>query len=180
MLSILTLPKLVKSSSVGGVVSLEELLELLGTRRDREKVVFTNGCFDILHAGHVDYLEKARKLGDLLVVGMNSDSSVRRIKGKGRPILPQSMRAKLLSALKPVDYVVIFDEDTPLNLIKSIRPHVLVKGGDWEIHRIVGREFVESYGGEVVTIPFTYEISTSSIIERILNLYCPDRDPEPS
>ena len=163
-----------------GAIPLNELLELLRVRRERERIVFTNGCFDLLHAGHVDYLEKAKRLGDVLVVGMNSDSSVRRIKGRERPILPQELRAKLLSALRPVDYVVIFDEDTPLNLIKSIRPHVLVKGGDWEIHRIVGREFVESYGGEVVTIPFTYDISTSKIIQRILDLYCPRRDPEPS
>ncbi|HHJ63644.1 MAG TPA: D-glycero-beta-D-manno-heptose 1-phosphate adenylyltransferase, partial [Aquifex aeolicus] len=93
---------------------MNELLELLRVRRERERIVFTNGCFDLLHAGHVDYLEKAKRLGDVLVVGMNSDSSVRRIKGRERPILPQELRAKLLSALRPVDYVVIFDEDTPL------------------------------------------------------------------
>ena len=154
------------------LVGLEELLEILDRERGGKKVVFTNGCFDIIHAGHVDYLEKAKSLGDILVVGMNSDSSVRGIKGEKRPIVPQEMRAKVLSSLKPVDYVVIFEEDTPLRLIETIRPDVLVKGGDWELEKVVGREFVESYGGEVRTIPFEYEVSTSKIIERIISLYC--------
>ena len=157
------------------LVSLEELLEVLQEERKKGKrVVFTNGCFDIIHAGHVDYLRKAKSLGDILVVGLNSDESIRRIKGEKRPIIPQRMRAEVLSSLKPVDYVVIFEEDTPENLIKAIRPEVLVKGGDWELSKVVGKDFVESYGGKVLTIPFTYEISTTKIINTILERYCSD------
>ncbi len=155
------------------ILNFEEVEEVLSPLRKTKKIVFTNGCFDIIHAGHVDYLEKTKALGDLLVVGMNSDDSIRRIKGEKRPIVPQEMRAKVLSSLKPVDYVVIFEEDTPLELIKKVKPHVLVKGGDWELERIVGREFVESYGGVVKTIPFEYDISTSKIIEKVITLYCP-------
>jgi len=154
------------------IISLEELLKILEKERKGKRVVFTNGCFDIIHAGHVDYLEKAKKLGDILIVGLNSDSSIRRIKGKKRPIIPQDMRAKVLSSLKPVDYVVIFEEDTPERLIKAIKPDVLVKGGDWELDKIVGRDFVESYGGKVLTIPFEYNISTTKIIQKIVEVYC--------
>jgi len=154
------------------IVELEELLGLLEKVRRKKKIVFTNGCFDILHAGHADYLNKAKSLGDILVVGINSDASVRRIKGEKRPILPQQMRAYLLDNLKPVDYVVIFEEDTPLELIKAIKPDVLVKGADWDLERIVGADFVLSYGGRVERIPFSFEISTSKVIERILDLYC--------
>ena len=154
------------------IVELKELLELLEKVRGKKKIVFTNGCFDILHAGHADYLSKAKSLGDILVVGINSDASVRRIKGEKRPILPQQMRAYLLDNLKPVDYVVIFEEDTPLELIKAIKPDVLVKGADWDLERIVGADFVLSYGGRVERIPFSFDVSTSKIIERILDLYC--------
>jgi rfaE bifunctional protein nucleotidyltransferase chain/domain len=154
------------------IVELEELLELLEKVRGKKKIVFTNGCFDILHAGHADYLNKAKSLGDILVVGINSDASVRRIKGEKRPILPQQMRAYLLDNLKPVDYVVIFEEDTPLELIKAIKPDVLVKGADWDLERIVGADFVLSYGGRVERIAFSFDISTSKVIERILGLYC--------
>jgi rfaE bifunctional protein nucleotidyltransferase chain/domain len=154
------------------IVELKELLKLLEKVRGKKKIVFTNGCFDILHAGHADYLNKAKSLGDILVVGINSDASVRRIKGEKRPILPQQMRAYLLDNLKPVDYVVVFEEDTPLELIKAIKPDVLVKGADWDLERIVGADFVLSYGGRVERIPFSFEISTSKIIERVLDLYC--------
>jgi rfaE bifunctional protein nucleotidyltransferase chain/domain len=154
------------------IVELEELLGLLEKVRGKKKIVFTNGCFDILHAGHADYLNKAKSLGDILVVGVNSDASVRRIKGEKRPILPQQMRAYLLDNLKPVDYVVIFEEDTPLELIKAIKPDVLVKGADWDLERIVGADFVLSYGGRVERIAFSFDISTSKVIERILGLYC--------
>ena len=153
--------------------TLEELLSILQEERKKgKKIVFTNGCFDIIHAGHVDYLERAKKLGDILVVGLNSDDSVKRIKGEKRPINPQEQRAKVLSSLKPVDYVVIFEEDTPEKLIRAIKPDVLVKGGDWPIEKIVGKEFVESYGGKVLTIPFTYNVSTTEIIKKIVELYC--------
>jgi rfaE bifunctional protein nucleotidyltransferase chain/domain len=154
------------------IVELKELLGLLERVRGKKKIVFTNGCFDILHAGHADYLNKAKSLGDILVVGINSDASVRRIKGEKRPILPQQMRAYLLDNLKPVDYVVIFEEDTPLELIKAIKPDVLVKGADWDLERIVGADFVLSYGGRVERIPFSFDISTSKVVERILGLYC--------
>jgi D-beta-D-heptose 1-phosphate adenylyltransferase (EC 2.7.7.-) len=154
------------------IVELEELLKLLEKVRGKKKIVFTNGCFDILHAGHADYLNKAKSLGDILVVGINSDASVRRIKGEKRPILPQQMRAYLLDNLKPVDYVVIFEEDTPLELIKAIKPDVLVKGADWDLERIVGADFVLSYGGRVERIAFSFDISTSKVVERILGLYC--------
>jgi rfaE bifunctional protein nucleotidyltransferase chain/domain len=154
------------------IVELEELLGLLEKVRGKKKIVFTNGCFDILHAGHADYLNKAKSLGDILVVGINSDASVRRIKGEKRPILPQQMRAYLLDNLKPVDYVVIFEEDTPLELIKAIKPDVLVKGADWDLESIVGADFVLSYGGRVERIAFSFDISTSKVIERILGLYC--------
>ena len=154
------------------VTSLDQLVEILEAIRGKKKIVFTNGCFDIIHAGHCHYLARSRSLGDLLVVGLNSDSSVRRIKGPKRPVIPQEQRALVLDSLRPVDYVVIFEEDTPQRLIEAIRPDILVKGGDWELDKIVGREFVESYGGKVVTIPFEHDLSTSKIIERILSLYC--------
>ncbi len=153
------------------VLSLEDLLNLIEPLRENKVIVFTNGCFDILHAGHAYYLKKAKELGDILVVGLNSDESIRRIKGPQRPIIPQHMRAYLLDSLKPVDYVVIFEEDTPEKLIRAIRPHVLVKGADWEIKDIVGADFVLSYGGRVERIEFKFDISTSAIIRRIIELY---------
>ena len=142
-----------------------ELIE--NWKKEGKKIVFTNGCFDIIHAGHVDYLEKAKLLGDKLIVGLNSDNSVKRIKGKERPIIPEKYRKKVLEALKPVDLVIIFQEDTPENLIKKIKPDVLVKGGDWKIENIVGAKFVKSYGGKVKTIEFVYDISTTKIINKI-------------
>ncbi len=138
-------------------------------KKEGKKIVFTNGCFDIIHAGHVDYLEKAKSLGDFLVVGLNSDESVKRLKGKERPINSQEERMKVLSALKYVDLVIIFDEDTPERLIKEIKPDVLVKGGDWSIENIVGADFVKSYGGKVYTIDFVYNTSTTKIISKIKN-----------
>lgn len=133
-----------------------------------ERVVFTNGVFDLLHRGHAEYLEEARALGDRLVIGVNSDASVRRLKGPARPIVPGAERAELLAALACVDLAVIFDDDTPARLIEAVRPHVLVKGGDWSLDRIVGREFVESTGGRVTNVPVREGLSTSSLVERIL------------
>ncbi len=157
------------------ILELDELLKNLETvRREGKRIVFTNGCFDILHAGHAYYLQRAKELGDILVVGVNSDSSIRRIKGEKRPIIPEHMRAYLLDSLKPVDYVVIFEEDTPANLIRSIRPHVLVKGGDWTLENIVGADLVLSYGGEVKLLDLFFDVSTSKIIERIVELYKPN------
>ena len=137
----------------------------------RKRIVFTNGCFDLLHVGHVRYLEKAKALGEILVVGVNSDDSVRQLKGQDRPILPQEERAEILSGLGCVDYVIVFDEPTPLKLISSLQPHILVKGGDWTKETTVGREVVEGLGGEVVILPFVEGTSTSNLIETILKRY---------
>lgn len=153
---------------VNKLKSLSELLEINEIRRKKgQKMVFTNGCFDILHAGHVDYLQRARQLGDFLVVGLNSDSSVKRLKGLERPINCEKLRIATLSGLASVDYIVLFDEDTPEELIRALRPDILVKGADWEEDKIVGADFVKSYGGRVVRIPFSYDISTSKIIGKI-------------
>lgn len=150
------------------LTDLDSLLEELSWRRKKgQKVVFTNGCFDILHAGHVEYLRRARELGDCLVVGLNSDASVRRLKGPRRPINTVSDRALVLANLYSVDYVVVFDEDTPEGLIRAIRPDVLVKGADWPEEKIVGASFVRSYGGRVVRLPLLEGRSTSEIIRRI-------------
>jgi len=136
-----------------------------------KRIVFTNGCFDLLHIGHVRYLEKARAQGDILVVGVNSDSSVRKIKGPKRPLLPEEERAEILSSLGCVDYITLFNEIDPLKLITSLHPNVLVKGGDWTKEEIVGREVVERLGGKVVIIPFVQGVSTSNLIETILKRY---------
>lgn len=133
----------------------------------RQKVVFTNGCFDVLHFGHVHYLLEAKKLGDILVVGLNSDDSVRRLKGPARPINGENERAFVLAALSFVDYITVFEEDTPLNLIKIVQPDVLVKGGDYALDQIVGADFVSQNGGIVTTIPFVEGYSSSRIIEQL-------------
>lgn len=132
-----------------------------------ETVVFTNGCFDLLHYGHIDYLEKARSLGDRLIVGLNGDESIRRLKGTDRPITPLESRARVLAALECVDLVVSFEEDTPLHLIETLHPDILAKGGDYTIETIVGSDFVLSRGGEVEIIPLVEGYSTSSIVESI-------------
>ena len=129
--------------------------------------MFTNGVFDLLHRGHVEYLEDARALGDRLVVGINTDASVQRLKGPERPLVPEDERAEILAALACVDLVVPFDEDTPDRLIEQVRPDVLVKGGDWALDQIAGRAFVESYGGRVANIPLREGLSTTRIVERI-------------
>lgn len=140
---------------------------LEGWRAAGETIVFTNGVFDLLHRGHVEYLAEARALGDRLVVGLNSDASVRRLKGPARPIVAAADRAAVLRALACVDLVAEFEEDTPERLIRAVRPGVLVKGGDWEVARIVGREFVESLGGRVLSIPMREGYSTSALVRRI-------------
>ena len=132
-----------------------------------EKIVFTNGCFDIIHPGHIDLLERARKLGTKLIVGINSDKSVKAIKGADRPILSEFERKAILEGLKAVDEVRIFDENTPENLIKSIKPQVLVKGGDWQMKEIIGADFVLENGGEVFSLPLIDGFSTSKIVEKI-------------
>lgn len=136
-------------------------------RLNKQKIVFTNGCFDILHKGHVDYLNKAKQLGDVLILGLNSDKSVKNLKGESRPIVAEDERAFILENLKSVNSVVLFDEETPKNLIEFISPDVLVKGGDYTIDTIVGADFVLNNGGEVKTIQFVDGCSTSSIIDKI-------------
>jgi len=137
-------------------------------RKDKKRrIVFTNGCFDLLHRGHVQYLEQAKNLGDLLLIGLNSNASVARLKGNQRPYIDQLDRAFIISRLEAVDIVCVFDEDTPLRLIRKIKPDVLVKGGDYELDGIVGRDFVESYGGKVQTIAFINGLSSTNIIEKI-------------
>ncbi|MDZ7269310.1 MAG: D-glycero-beta-D-manno-heptose 1-phosphate adenylyltransferase [candidate division KSB1 bacterium] len=158
---------------MGRLIALEELLELRAAwRRDGKRMVFTNGCFDLLHRGHVEYLQQAARLGDFLVVGLNSDESVRRLKGEGRPIVPQEDRATILAALACVDYVVYFEQDTPAELIHRLRPEVLVKGADYQIHEIVGHELVQAAGGQVVRIALTPGRATRDVLATILERFC--------
>ncbi len=163
------------------MVTVEELLPVVTRRKARgDRVVLTNGCFDLLHVGHVRYLRAARELGDLLIVGVNSDASVQNLnKGTGRPFIPEDQRMEVLSALSCVDYVVKFAEPDPLCLVDTIQPDVLVKGGDWPVDAIVGRDRVEARGGLVVSIPLVPEISTSIIIERIRNSGSTKEGPDP-
>jgi len=150
------------------VVTMEALLaHLAPERRAGRCLVFTNGCFDLLHTGHISLLQQAAEQGEILVVGLNSDASVRRLKGPDRPLLPEGERALLLASLRTVDYVVLFDEDTPLRLIQALRPDVLVKGEDYTPDQIVGREVLESYGGRVVRVPLVPNLSSTRLIERL-------------
>ena len=148
------------------IVTLSGLKKILKSQKDK-KTVFTNGCFDILHYGHVRYLADAKSMGDILIVGLNSDASTRRLKGKNRPINTQKDRAEVLSALESVDYVVVFNDDTPYRLIKTLKPDILVKGGDWLKKDIVGADIVVSGGGKVLTIPYVKNRSTTNIINKI-------------
>lgn len=148
------------------LIALVKKLKLEG-----KKIVFTNGCFDIIHAGHVDYLNKAKSAGDILLVALNTDDSVRRIKGENRPIINEEERAFVMSNLRCVDYVTFFDEDTPLEIISDILPSILVKGADWSAENIVGKDVVESNGGEIKRIEFITEQSTSKIIKKIIETY---------
>lgn len=150
------------------ILTLEELLsERTRLRANGTKVVFTNGVFDLLHVGHIRYLQHARTFGDVLVVAINSDRSVRELKGADRPIVSEDERAEVLAALRTVDYVTVFDEVSPRSLIKQLLPDVLVKGGDYGLNEIHGREDVEAAGGKVISLPFVAGASTSSIVERI-------------
>jgi len=150
------------------ILTLEEAILRFGReKRNGRRVVFTNGCFDLLHPGHIGSLEQARALGDALVVGLNSDASVRQLKGAGRPVLPERERAEILAALECVDAVVIFNEPTPREVIARLLPDVLVKGGDWPGDQIVGREEVEAAGGRVVSIPVVPGYSTTEILRKI-------------
>ena len=156
----------------GKIKSLKNLKKTLVALRSKGKViVFTNGCFDILHSGHARYLEAAKTKGDILVVGVNSDSSIKRIKGDKRPVVNEKNRLDLIAALESVDYAVLFKEDTPLNLIKQLKPDILVKGSDWNKEDIVGRDVVSSYGGKVQTIKLIKGLSSTTLINRIAKTF---------
>ena len=155
-------PKITSSASIAGALRRQ--------KKAGRKIVFTNGCFDILHVGHVSYLEEAKALGDVLVVGLNKDRSVKRLKGPHRPLIKEGDRARVLASLGAVDYVVPFGEATPERLIRAVKPDFLVKGGDWQKKDIVGSRFVESYGGKVRSLKFVNGISTSALIEKIRRL----------
>jgi rfaE bifunctional protein nucleotidyltransferase chain/domain len=158
--------------SMAKIKSLDEIVLIRQRlRSEGKKLVFTNGCFDILHAGHVRYLNQARSLGDALVLGLNSDKSVRVLKGEGRPIVPEDERAEVLAALACIDFIFIFDDLTPQRVIDAIVPDILVKGADWGISEIVGRETVEKAGGSVRNIPLVEGISTTNIIHKILSQF---------
>lgn len=152
------------------LASWSDLSNELAHARQGKRVVFTNGCFDILHIGHVRYLQDARAQGDVLVVGLNSDASVKRLKGSERPVQDERSRAEILAALACVDFVAVFDQETPIDLIKTVRPDVLVKGGDWPVEKIVGHEFVQSYGGAVRSLRFVEGHSTTGLVEKIRKL----------
>ena len=140
-------------------------------RGEGQKIAFTNGCFDILHVGHVRYLREARETGDFLILALNSDASVRAIKGDKRPLVPQGERAEVVASLEAVDYVTLFDETTPLKLIEWLRPDCLVKGGDWREEEVVGGDAVRSWGGRVILIPVVEGASTTNIVEKVLDTY---------
>ncbi len=152
------------------VAELRPLLDIL--RGAGKKIVFTNGCFDLIHTGHTRYLAQAKSYGDLLLVAVNSDASVRKIKGEKRPINPEADRMETLAALETVDFVAAFDEPDPYRIITELRPDVLVKGGDWPIEKIIGRDVVEARGGRVVNVPYVEGASTTGIIEKIIKRYC--------
>lgn len=160
--------------TAGRIISRQELEKISSEAHNRDKtVVFTNGCFDLLHLGHVRYLKEASSFGDLLVVGVNSDDSVLQIKGGKRPVVPDTERAEIVAALAWVDYVTIFEEPDPLQLIELIRPDVLLKGSDWEENEIIGADFVRSYGGKVIRIPLIPKHSTTELIETIVKRFMP-------
>jgi len=154
------------------ILKLQDLLQTIqNLRESRKSIVFTNGCFDILHVGHVRYLTAARSQGDVLVVGLNSDESVRSIKPENRPIMNQDQRAEVLAGLECVDYITVFNEPDPLKVIKELKPDVLVKGADWIEEEIIGADIVKANGGKVVRVPVVPEVSTSRIIQRIVKSY---------
>lgn len=165
-------PLLCSRSTLPKVLALKALMvQVDRLRQEKQKIVFTNGCFDLLHPGHIQHLDRARHMGDVLIVGVNSDHSVRRLKGPLRPIMNQDERVLLLSALDSIDFITVFDEDTPHRLISSILPDMLVKGGDWQLGEIVGREEVEAAGGSAISLPYNEGQSTTAIVDRILRRY---------
>jgi len=157
------------NEKIKNVAALKRIAATL--RAKGKRIVFTNGCFDILHYGHVKYLEDAKKKGDILIVGVNSDASVKRIKGKGRPVVRQEDRIRTLAGLESVNYAVIFGKETPLELIMALKPHILVKGSDWKKNNIVGAEFVLGLGGKVSTVKLSHGRSTTALINKIAQKY---------
>ena len=158
-------------ATIDKIIPLERSLGKIKTWKEQGlRLVFTNGCFDILHLGHVDYLEKARNTGDKLIVGLNTDASVGLLKGPDRPVNDEMSRARLLAALSFVDLVILFDEETPLELIRAVKPDILIKGNDYEIKNIVGAKFVMENGGKVITLDLIEGVSTTRIINKIKNL----------
>ncbi|HPD56198.1 MAG TPA: D-glycero-beta-D-manno-heptose 1-phosphate adenylyltransferase [Smithellaceae bacterium] len=154
------------------ILDRETLKEKLDTlKKQGKKIAFTNGCFDILHVGHVRYLKEAKKTADILVLALNSDSSVKQIKGEKRPLVPQEERAEIIAALEFIDFVTIFDEQTPLELIKILKPDVLIKGGDWAEDKVVGREEIKKWGGKLTLIPEIIGKSTTNIVDKIRKIY---------
>jgi len=156
-------------SKITSLAGLKKILPALKKRG--KKIVFTNGCFDLVHYGHVSYLEKAKALGDYLVIGLNSDASVRKLKGAGRPLVHERDRAHLLAALQAVDFIVLFGDETPQRLIREVQPHILVKGADYKVKDIVGNDIVRASGGRVVRIPLEKGRSTTSLIHKIIATY---------
>jgi rfaE bifunctional protein nucleotidyltransferase chain/domain len=152
---------------------LKDQLDVL--RKEGKKIAFTNGCFDILHVGHVRYLQEARKTADILILALNSDSSVRAIKGEKRPLVCETERAEVLAALQCIDFVTIFPELTPLELINYLKPDILLKGGDWPEDQVIGRNEVKTWGGKVTIIPEVAGKSTTNIVDKIINVYCSDK-----
>ena len=154
-----------KNNKIKNQKELKTVIDKL--RKQGKRIAFTNGCFDLLHYGHIKYLQEAKRSTDILILGLNSDGSIKEIKGNNRPLNKQADRAKVLSALSCVDYVCIFSQPTPLKLIKLVKPEILIKGGDWEIDKIVGADFVKSYGGKVRVIPYLKGYSTTGLINKI-------------
>ena len=151
------------------ITDLTVLTKLVSEHKSEgKKVVFTNGCYDLLHIGHIQCFQESKALGDILIVALNSDRSIHTLKGPSRPIIPEEERAEIIAAMENVDYVILFDQEDPLEVIATIKPDILVKGGDWSIDTIVGRDVVESYGGTVLALPMIPDVSTSRIIEDIV------------
>ena len=154
------------------ILQLNELKQIVSQAKSYKKtVVFTNGCFDIIHGGHIEYLQKARDLGDILIVGLNSDSSVKKLKGEGRPLKTEQERANILAALKYVNYICIFSDETPEKMIREIKPDIIAKGSDYSLEQVVGRDIVEKYGGKVELVPIVEGLSTSALVNDIVKKY---------
>ncbi|HOK40827.1 MAG TPA: D-glycero-beta-D-manno-heptose 1-phosphate adenylyltransferase [bacterium] len=150
------------------IVKIDKLIKIIEQLKKKNKIiVWTNGCFDIIHYGHIYYLKKAKEFGDILIVGLNSDSSVKKLKGNDRPIFKEKFRANVLAALEVIDFITIFNEETPYNYIKKIKPHYIVKGGDYKKEDVVGKDIVEKYGKDVIIIPYLKNFSTTNIIKKI-------------